>query len=733
MLKHLVMLMTVAGALLPAASACAAAVVTDHVVSTTAQAQAGVPVTFGQVFKSGDVPRGAALTASIDGRQVALQVDAKAHNSDGSLRHAVLTVRVPRLAGDAQASLRLAAAGLADPADPGSVSLAQLLATAYDATLTVNIDGSTQVVHARSLLQAAAQAHSCKPWGRRCNQWLSGPLASAWVVHAPVAPSPDRKHGLLQVYFAVRAYAGMQPGSIAFVRTDVIVENGDAFAPQVQPRYLAALASGSARFASQPLTQYAYTRWHHVLWWNDQRPQVYLRQDARYLQASRAISRYMPLQPSQQFLASLRQGCPPLQRCDQTRHMGDTGAQPAIGPLPRWTSVYVVDPDRRAYRWMLANTDALGAYSIHYRDADTGWPVSIVRHPRATIANWAAAQRLAAQAGAVGKLYKADLLQGCTDNAVVTGCNSNWYATGNPNAWDQAHQPAESYVPYMVTGDYYYLSELAFGASHNDIWSNEAYRGYARGLIERSHEQVRAKAWVLRELADAAYLLPDRHPLKAEFNDVVDNALADWNRQYTDNPQANALGLMNSGAWPYSMHAGQHNAVAPWQHSFLTWSAGHAAELGFAGAARFRDWLAKFEIGIMTDWLRDPTHGYCWLQAAAYNVQVRDSQRRWLPDFGAVYAASFPSLVGLACNSPAMLATFHGKRKAGDMGGYAESPTGFPSNLQIGLAAIADSGLPNAARAWHIFQSRSVQPPASPHGYASYPNFALLPRSSSGP
>ena len=32
--------------------------------------------------------------------------------------------------------------------------------------------------------------------------------------------------------------------------------------------------------------------------------------------------------------------------------------------------------------------------------------------------------------------------------------------------WDNAHQPAESYVPYMVTGDYYYMSELAFGASH---------------------------------------------------------------------------------------------------------------------------------------------------------------------------------------------------------------------------------------------------------------------------
>lgn len=68
--------------------------------------------------------------------------------------------------------------------------------------------------------------------------------------------------------------------------------------------------------------------------------------------------------------------------------------------------------------------------------------------------------------------------------------------------------------------------------------------------------------------------------------------------------------------------------------------------------------------------------------------------------------------------------------QAGKMSGYPYSPTGFPANFQIGVAAAADSGLPNAKAAWDIFQSRSVKPSGN-HGYNNYPNFAILPRSAS--
>lgn len=64
----------------------------------------------------------------------------------------------------------------------------------------------------------------------------------------------------------------------------------------------------------------------------------------------------------------------------------------------------------------------------------------------------------------------------------------------------------------------------------------------------------------------------------------------------------------------------------------------------------------------------------------------------------------------------------------GEMSGYADSATGFPANFQIGVAAAANSGLPNAQTAWSIFDSRSVKPSGS-MAYNNYPNFAIVPRS----
>jgi len=730
--------------MLGAVTARAGTVVTDKVISTVAQAQTNVPVTFGQIFKAGDIPQGETVTATLNGQPVALQVDSKATHPDGSLRHAVLTATVPTLPGNATLPLTLSAGpaptvtGLDQP-----VSLSQLLATSYDANVSLNIGGRKYSANARALLQTANNTNACKPWGTQCNQWLSGPQTSEWIVNGPVTAADGTTNPNLRIYFAVRAYAGGSHGAVRQVQTDVIVENTAAYTPQAQPQYTATLTSGNEVYSSPALTHYAYTRWHQVLWWNHVQPQVYLQQDTGYIQASKAVSRYMPLTPDEKFLASLRQTCAPLDHCDQTQKMHMTGAQAAIGPLPRWTSVYIVDPDVRAYNWMLANTDALGAYDIHYRDAATGWPVSIQKHPYITTAAWGYAQGVAQQpmtgsAANQAKIaaYRRDLLPNCVNNAVVTGCTTGYYATGSPTLWDNAHQPAESYVPYMVTGDYYYMSELAFGASHNEIWSNPVYRGLSKGLIDESHAQTRGKAWVLREMANAAWLLPDHHPLKAEFNADVENSLADWNQKYTNNPNANPLAVMDSGATYPVVNAQKERTgekgMAPWMQNFLTWSAGHAAELGFAGAAEFRSWLAKFEISIMTGWQSNPTHGFCWLEASAYNFVVKDANGNWITNYEAVYAATFPSLVGLACNSPAMIAEIGKLEKqpwqAGKMVGYPHSSTGFPANLQIGLASAADSGLPDAHEAWSLFESRSVKPNGTT-AYNNYPNFAILPRS----
>jgi len=708
----------------------AAVVVTDHVVSQARRTQTSIPVTFGQVFKVGDVAKGQTVTATLDGRPVPLQVDIKAKNPDGSLRHAVLTALVPTLAGSAREPLAISASS--PSASTGSpLSLVRLLATQYDAKASLDVGGTVYSVSARALLQAAEHSGNCKPWGTTCGVWLSGPLVSEWIVNGPVTNSAGTANPNLRVYFNVRAYAGSAPDSIAYVGTDIVVENAWAYSPQAQIQYIATLTSGSANYTSPALTQYAYTRWHHVLWWNASEPQVYLQQDVRYIQDSLAVSRYAPLKPTEAFLAKIRQSCAPLDHCDQTKRMGNVGAQPAIGPLPRWTSVFIIDPDVRSYNWMLANTDALGTYSIHFRDQATGWPLSIQKHPYVTTIGWSSARNVARGASARAAQYRKDLLPTCVKTSDLTkDCAATHFDTGNPFTWSNAHQPAAGYVAYMVTGSHYYMEEMAFYASMSELSAGANYRGFSKGLIDKARSQVRGKAWVLREMVDAAWLLPDGYPLKAEFNADVNNSIADFNATYTDNPDANSLGMMNSGS-QYNVNGGKHNGGTPWQHAFLTWSVGHAAELGFSGAATFRNWLAKFEVGLMTDWLHDPTHGYCWLLASQYSVQVKDAAGNWLPNYTAVYEATVPSLVGLACNSPAMVAALGKLKKKrwqiGEMSGYPTSATGYPANTQVGLATAVNSDLPNAIRAWQIFESRSGKP-KPPVGYDNYPNFAIIPR-----
>ncbi|MEO8779266.1 MAG: hypothetical protein ABI389_11430, partial [Rhodanobacter sp.] len=206
--------------LLSAAYAHAATVVTDNVVSQATLPQNNVPVTFGQVFKAGDVPRGATVTASLNGQPIALQVDVKATNSDGSLRHAVLTAIVPSLQGSATLPLTLATAS-SPTAQSAPISLSQLLATNYDAQVSLTVNGQPYKANARKLLQTASSGSACTPWGAQCNVWLAGSLASEWVVNGLVTAADGTPNPNLRVYFAVRAYASTSPGAVGDVRTDI--------------------------------------------------------------------------------------------------------------------------------------------------------------------------------------------------------------------------------------------------------------------------------------------------------------------------------------------------------------------------------------------------------------------------------------------------------------------------------------------------------------------------------
>jgi hypothetical protein len=684
-------------------------------------AQSQVPVTIGQVFADNAVSNGAHLTATINGVSIPTQVDKKATWPDGSHRHAVISVRIPTLNGNTSKTVTLETGNkLDDGTNP--VTISDLLKTNFSASLTLQVQKSGLTYHAdaAALLKKLENANCpylglSQPWPKKegqCSQWLRGALVSEWLISAPLKTASGKKSPHLRAYFYIRAYVDTK-GAVSRARVNTVIENDWAYVSGPHNiQYNAKITVGKQKYTTEkPLDHYRQARWHKVLWWGE-KPDVYAQLNGKYIQKTKAVSLYENVQPQDTFLDDKNINFPPMTNGNQTPHMGNVGAQPSIGPLPRWTSAYIVSMKPRAFAWMLANDDAVGSYGFHYRDKKTGRPLMIQDHPYVTILNkWAYTSK--------NPKYKPDLLPLCQ-----TQC-------GSPYIFDTSHHPSIGYVPYMVTGDFYYLEELQFTASFIELNFNEAYRQHAKGRLRVAEAQVRGQAWGLRTLTDAAFITPDQDPLKKDFRDEVENNLQDYLDNVVGKPEKHPLHLLISKP-PYKLHGEEHVGIATWQADFFTWAIGHAAEQGFAKAAALLNWFAKFQINMMTNWEDKPDGGYCWLMGSAYTLQIRDSRdNSEYTSLDEAYRKSFPQLAKLTCDTMPYLKQMkkldgHTYQK-GEMYGYADSATGYPSNLQIGLAMAAESDRTNARQAWEIFENRSVKP-RSHKAYNNYPNFAVIPR-----
>lgn len=680
---------------------------TLRVVNLSDEKTNNTPVTFGQPFHAGTISSGETVVGYANGRALKTQVNVKARNSDGSMRHAVITMLLPKVAAGRSVSVTLRPKRTAGQIKERPVTLGALLKTKFDAKVDIKKNGTVWHLDARKLLKAARKANDCHPYGRRCNNWLTGPLVSEWVVGGALRDDKNQQQKHLAVYFAVRAYG---PRPIKRVRVDIIVENDWAYVanPHNEHYSVKMYLGDTLAYKHDGLTQYRQTRWHKVFWWGQPDP-LYARLNSIYLQESRAVPKYENVKPTKKFLNGVRQMCPPMRRCDQTRHMSTVGAQAGIGPLPRWSSVYVVDPTYRAFRWMLANDDALGAYGVDYRDRKTGEPISVITHPCATLVGPAEIKRCPVAP------HRNDIFPKCSRH-----CKS-------PLAPNEPHHPSPGYVAYLVTGDWYYLEELKYWSDWIIFGQNPRYRGFKKGLVDRY--ELRGQAWALRTLGYAAYILPDDDPYKSYFNKVVDNNIAWYNKRYPDNPHANKLHLIVNSYYAvgYPNHGQRKTGTAIWQQSFFAWAVGNLVDLGFKRATKLRNWVAKFQINLMT------SRQYCWILASAYEIQVRDTLRSpFYKSLGTVYKKTFPQLAGVACNSTKMakiLTRMRGgyRYRKNVMIGYPFSATGFVANFQIGLAEDAESDTAMARKAWRQFMNRTVKPK-----YSNAPQFAILPRSTAG-
>lgn len=658
--------------------------IVSYLVENHGKSDHDVPATFGSVFAPGDVPRGSSLEAvSSDGSAIPLQLDAKAFNADGSLRHGVLTLQIPHLESDGHISVQLRRKPAEMKAAP-SIPLSALPPD-FDAVVTLKTKDRVLTASAKALLAAG-----------HVENWLSGPLVSEWWVSGAFRDQNGNADPHMYVEFGIRSYGKDRP-----LRVEADVENDWTYVPgRKTESYDAEIrANGRTVYSKTGLTQPAQTRWRLGFWWGEP-VGTYVRQNLAYLEKARVVPTYDPsVSVSYDALSKLFEKFDSSARGPMAagiieKYMPTTGGRPDIGLLPVWQAFYLLTMDPRAYEISLVTADQGASFASHYRNEKTRRPLTLEDYPKFST-NW----NLVGHGS--GQLQLADT-GGYTD----------------PLTPDAAHEPALDFIPYLITGDRFYLEELQFWAEWNLTGTDPIYRNFASGLVK--WDQVRAQAWSLRTLAQAAYITPDNDPLRAVFLRQL-RANIDWyTNTYVKNPATNPLHFIPSSA-PYD----NGRSMAPWQDDFFTASIGYVAGLGDVDALPLLRWKAAFPVQRMI------APGFCWILASSYTLRVRDSaQAPYYSNFAKVYEATLPMKIKnhsaadekLPCAS-SELAEALGHRDALEMGDEASSADGYAAYMQPALAAAVDAKTPGAEEAWRLFESRSPKP-----DYSKSPNWAIVPR-----
>ena len=653
--------------------------------NTGSAAQTNVPVSFGQVFAAGDLQKNEMLVGRLDnGTLVPLQLDVKASHADGSVRHAVISAILPGLAGNEARTMQLMKTNAPNTASTQAPKV--LLSNGFSASVHATIDGVEYKVSADDLIKS----------GWKYNTWLSGAVANEWQVSAPLTSAAGVEHPHLTARFAIRWY-----DSIKKARVDVTLENNWAY--EANPgniTYDAKVVVGGQQVYTKPaLTHLHHSRWRKLFWFGAA-PAVHVRHNTGYLIASRALPNYdqSVVTPESTLTGLMAKwtgaAIEPMGVGLANPYMPSTGGRNDIGLLPGWAATYLLSMDPRAKTVTLGTADLAGSWSSHYRDKNTDRPVSLMDYPYMTMLGTKNDTK-----NPTTKQYEA--FPACPSASCTT-----------PNKHDTSHQPAFAYLPYLVTGDYYYLEELQFWAMYNVFQSNPGWRKNIQGLV--ADDQVRGQAWSMRTLAEAAYITPDSDRLKDHFNRIMASNLEWYNTKYTNNASANKFNVLDmSSAVIYDSKRG----VAPWQDDFFTSAIGHAVELGFTQAQGLLAWKAKSPVMRMTD------PGICWIDGALYSMNIRDSATSpfYTQMAQAAAASQSEGFRAAECGSAAMASFL--KLKVGEMTGYSSTVIGYPSNMQPALAYAVDARLGNGSAAWTRFMARTVKP-----NYGTGPQFAIVPR-----
>ncbi len=634
--------------------------------------QEGRVTGFGQVFRKGDWPKGRALVAEAGGKRIPLQTDIKARHADGSVRHAILSLRNPP-ALTAQLALRVA-----DPVPSAKpVDIASVLERGYDLAVVFDFKGRKVTLDVATLLEQAVRGGP----DARPDLWLNGPFASEIRIVRRLTQQ-------LTAIFDIRVLADGAVRTSVSMHNDSMIETNN-----LDITYGYTIRMSGKAMVERTVTHHRYANWREVVWAGAQPSSAHVAYDYPYMIATGAVPAYDPelridrryLEGWPEKLASADTG--PMGNALIGKAMRKAGERGDIGIVPEWTLAWLRTQSPQHYRAMMQTAEAAGSVPWHLRDPGTRRAPAFRDHPK----YW-------------------------MDARATRAANGHGPIKTDVDGWQigAAHQPGLTYIPYLVSGDRYLLDELHAQVAAGYFAHPPARRDGETGMLEGM--EVQAQAWINRTHGHAAWITPDDHPAKRALTADLRARMAGYARAYRRSDRLGGPASAETAGWIEGSGGSLRNGQ---QDIFVATLAGNA-RMGVveAGAVfgMMRPWLLnRFLRGDFDPrWAtaaetmhRDPATGApyaTWAQIARANIAARRFDPRPVAQAGqperatgnaAQARAGYAAMLGafadpllaeayamLVRNTPAMQGGGHG---FGQHPGWAIVPV-FPDGTTLPLA-----------------------------------------------
>lgn len=587
------------------------------------RALTNVPLQFGRAFVQGEFPNSLAIL--VDNTVIATQVDVKNRWPDGSIKFAILSTVLPSLAANAKLSLKFRPTTTNSP-PPSDVMLLLNRFADFDATLSIQIQSQRESVSARNLLNAG-----------KFQRWTSGPISESFIVADHSASRGGDIGGQNRPLRAIFHVTFWPTVNKVFVRFIGEASNLEALQDL---SYSLTLTTGRATpqvaYSKADIVHFAGTRWTRTSWVGGEPEALNVDHNLSYLAKTRLLPNYdTTIKISEETMVSMYAAW-----AGSARHvfekglldprMMNPGGRAELGLLPTWHVLWLYTGDARMREIVLGNADLSSSWALAFRE---GVSQKIFTPGR----NETAEGRVASvNARPTFWLSRANVnltsTQGApADRPKITGSLNS----GNNWIHDLAHQPDLYSVPYLLTGDFWYLEQMQFWASWSQFNSTFAsVYPWSRGpdpAIGLVSDEIRGEAWATRNRALAAVYSPDNSVEKTHFEFLTRSQIAYWEgirgvtggvgedqkfktiydwasrgprtMVYGARP-VSVLGLWSEGLTAY-VNEGRFitgrvsHAMATWQDYYISIVLNRLKELDFNSDALLR-WQSKYLTGLTT-------------------------------------------------------------------------------------------------------------------------------------